>query len=69
MSDINNNDFILNLYSEQYEEELAQARNATFVSEVGTMVASLGAFALLGDESGDMPSKRRGTNRGAKHIK
>ena len=70
MSDISDNDYLRNLYSEQQADESDQARQAIFSSQVGLVMASLAALDPC-EYGGGLTSKkrRRGKPEGAKNVK
>ena len=70
MSDISDNDYLRNLYSEQQADESDQARQAIFTSQVGLVMASLAALDPC-KYGGGLTSKkrRRGKPEGAKNVK
>ena len=46
MSDFGTNDFGRHLYNEQFADDLQRCQRSTFVSDVGSLFASIAAFTL-----------------------
>ena len=62
MSDFGTNDFGRHLYNEQFADDLQRCQRSTFVSDVGSLFASIAAFtstdALLIGRKGKVPGSK-----------